>query len=237
MVGDLAATNSVVLGAALLEPIAQISPGWGAALLEEVLRTTDPTLDWFLPPLLGEAARQVPEAYHKGLDWLPVGGRPQQLCALVNFLGWKQLHGGGLTQIERQCVLASAKRTEEAIVSGVASTTGLLFANDPQWAIEVLSKLKPGGERDAYEIVQALGLLAEEQAALLDPRKVSECLANVGELCFSERLSDERDLDKVARAFPKQVYEQVRAACERAEVGPAGERGRMGAAALSLGPR
>jgi hypothetical protein len=48
-------------------------------------------------------------------------------------------------------------------------------------------------------------------------------------------MSDERDLDKVARAFPKQVYEQVRALCERAEIGPAGERGRRGAATLSLG--
>ena len=39
MVRDLAATNSVVLGGALLEPIAQISPGWCAALLEELLET------------------------------------------------------------------------------------------------------------------------------------------------------------------------------------------------------
>jgi hypothetical protein len=236
MVRDLTATSSVVLGGALLEPIAQISPGWCAALLEEVLRTADPTLDGFLSPLLGEAARQVPEAYHKALDGLPAGGRPQHLCALGSFLGWKQLHGGGLTQLERQCLLASAKRPEEAVVAGIASVAGFSLANEPQWAIEVLSKLKPSGEHDAYGVVQALGFLAEQHAPLLDPKKVAECLANVGELCFSERLSDERDLDKVARAFPKQVYEQVRAICERAEVGPPGERGRRGAAALSLGP-
>jgi hypothetical protein len=236
MVRDLAATNSVVLGGALLEPIAQISPSWCAALLEEALRTADPTLDGFLPPLLGEAARQVPEAYHKALESLPAGSRPQHLCALVSFLGWKHLHGGGLTQLERECVLASAKRTEEAVVAGIAWAAGCSFANDPQWAIEVLSRLKPSNERAGHEIVQALGFLAEKHAPLLDPKKVAECLANVGDLCFSERLSDERDLDKVARAFPKQVYEQVRALCERAEVGPAGERGRRGAATLSLGP-
>jgi hypothetical protein len=151
-------------------------------------------------------------------------------------LGWKWVHGGGLTQLERQGVLASAKRTEEAIVAGLASTAGLFFASDPQWTIEVLSALKPTTERGGYEIVQALGFLVESHGPLLDPKKVAECLANVGQLCFSERLSDEGNLDKVARAFPKQVYEQFRAICERAEVEPAGELGRMRATALSLGP-
>jgi hypothetical protein len=236
MVRDLAATNSVVLGGALLEPIAQIAPGWCAALLEEVLRTADPTLDGFLPPLLGEAARQVPEAYHKALDGLPAGGRPQHLCALGSFLGWKQLHGGGLTQLERQCLLASAKRPEEAVVVGIASVAGFSLANEPQWAIEVLSRLKPTSERAGYEIVQALGFLAEEHAPLLDPKKVAECLANVGELCFSERVSDERDLDKVARAFPKQVYEHERDFYRRTEANPAEER-RWGAReTIFLGP-
>jgi hypothetical protein len=236
MVRELAATNSVVLGGSLLEPIAQISPGWCATLLEEVLRIADPVLDGFLPPLLGEATRQVPEAYHLALGSLPAGGRPQHLSALVSFLGWKQIHGGGLTQTERQCVLALANRTEEAVVAGVAWAAGCSFANEPEWALEVLSRLKPSSERAGHEVVQALGFLAEKHASLLDPKKVTECLANVGELCFSERLSDERDLDKVARAFPKQVYEQLRAYCERAEIGPSGERGRRLAAALSLGP-
>jgi hypothetical protein len=236
MVRDLAGRNSVVLGAALLEPIAQISPAWCGALLEELLTTLDPTLDWFLLPILGEATRRVPEAYHKATESLAAQCRPQQVCALVSFLGWKQAHGGGLTQPERQCVLASAKRTEEAIVAGVASTAGLFFAADPQWAIEVLSVLKPTSERGGYEIVQALGFLAEKHAPLLDPKKVAECLANVGDLCFSEKVFEERDLDKVAQAFPKQVYEQVRAICEKAKVGPAGERGRRGARSLSLGP-
>jgi hypothetical protein len=129
-----------------------------------------------------------------------------------------------------------ANRTEEAVVAGVAWAAGCSFANEPEWALEVLSRLKPSSERAGHEVVQALGFLAEKHASLLDPKKVTECLANVGELCFSERLSDERDLDKVARAFPKQVYEQLRAYCERAEIGPSGERGRRLAAALSLGP-
>jgi hypothetical protein len=235
-VHNLETIKHSALGGALLEPIAQISPFWCAALLEELLRTPDPTLDGFLWPVLGEAARQAPEAYHKATEYLPVRGRSEQLCALVSLLGWKQLHGGGLTQLERQCVLVSAKRTEEAVVARVASTVGLFFANDPEWAIEVLSKLKPGGERDAYEIVQALGLLAEKHPTLLDPAKAVQCLANAGDLCFSERISDENHLEKVAQAFPKLVYEHERDFYRRTEARPAEERSWGARETISLGP-
>ena len=173
--------------------------------------------------------------YHKALEFLPAKGRPEQVYALVSFLGWKELHGGGLTQLERQCVLKAAKRTEDAIVVGLASSAGISFANDPHWAMEVLSNLKPTSERGGNEIIQALGWLLEKHAPNLDPQKVAECLANVGEFCFSDQVLAERNLDKVAQAFPKQVYERVRAICEQAQVGPAGERGRRWARGLSLG--
>jgi hypothetical protein len=235
-VRDLSAAKHTVLGGALLEPIAQISPLWCAALLEQLLRTPDPALDTFLWLVLAEAARHASEAYHKATESLPVKGRPEQLCALVSLLGWKQLHGGGLTQIERRCVLASAQRTEEAIVAGVASTAGLFFANDPQWAIEVLTKLKPSGERDASEIVQALGLLAEKQSTLLDSAKVAQCLANVGNLCFSERISEENHLEQVAQAFPKLVYEHERDYYRLTEAKPAEERSWGARETISLGP-
>jgi hypothetical protein len=233
---DLGAIKRSVLGYALLEPIAQFSPVWCAALLEELLKAPDPSLDRFLGVVLGEAARNAPEAYCEATESLPVKGHPEQVCALVSFMGWKQLHGGGLTQLERQCVLLSGKRTEEAIVGGLASTAGLFFANDPQWAIEVLSKLKPSGERDASEIVQALGLLAEKHAALLDPVKVMQCLTNIGDICFSERISEENYLEQVAQAFPKLVYEHERDFYRRTGAKPAEER-RWGAReTISLGP-
>jgi DNA polymerase III delta prime subunit len=234
-VRDLGAIKHAVLGGALLEPIAQISPVWCAGLLEELLRTSDPALDGFLWPILGEAARHAPKAYHKATESLPDKGRPEQLCALVSFLGRKQLHGEGLTESERQCVLASTKRTEEAVVAGLASTTGLFFANDPQWAIEVLNKLKPGGERDASEIIQALGLLAEKHSTLLDPAKVAQCLTNVGDLCFSDRISEENHLEQVAQAFPKQVYEHARDFYRRTEAKPAEERSWGASETIALG--
>jgi hypothetical protein len=235
-VRGLGAIKHSVLGGALLESIAQISPVWCAALLEELLITADPTLDGFLWPVLGETARHAPDAYYKATESLPAKGRPEQVCALVSFMGWKQLHGGGLTQLERQCVLLSAKRTEEVIVAGLASTAGLFFANDPQWAIEVLSKLKPGGERDASEIVEALGLLAEKHSTLLDPAKVMQCLTNIGDLCFSERISEENYLEQVAQTFPKLVYEHARDFCRRMEAKPAEERSWGASVTISLGP-
>lgn len=236
MVRDLARRSSAVLANALLEPIAQISPAWCTALLQELLERSDPILDGFLPPVLGEAARNAPEVYHKAIGLLPATGRSDQVHALVNFLGWKHLHGGGLTQLEHECVTQVAKRTEDLIVVGVASSAGYAFANDPQWAVDVLCSLRPTSERGGTEIVRALGMLVEKYAPRLDPQKVGECLANVGEFCFSDQMSGERNLNKIAQAFPRQVYEHVRATCERAEVGPPSETRWGRARNLSLGP-
>jgi hypothetical protein len=170
------------------------------------------------------------------MESLPANGRPEQLCSLVSFLGWKQLRGGGLAQFERQSVLEAAKRGEEAIVARLAYTAGLFFTNDPEWAIEVLSRLKTDGEDGGCEIVQALGLLAEKHSTLLDPAKVSQCLANVGDLCFSERISEENHLEQVAQAFPKLVYEYERDFCRRTEAKPAEERSWGASETIALGP-
>jgi hypothetical protein len=167
---------------------------------------------------------------------LPAGGRPDQVCSLIGHLGWKQLHGGGLSGFERQGLLAACGRPEESVVTELATVSGLFFTNDPQWAMQVLTHLKPNNEFSAAKMVEALGRLAEEHAAALEPELVAQCLGNVGELCFSEQVSDERNLDKVARAFPKQVYELAREVSEPAEGWPAKERRHRLAASLSLGP-
>jgi hypothetical protein len=70
----------------------------------------------------------------------------------------------------------------------------------------------------------------------LGPAKVAQCLANVGDFCFSERISEENYLEQVAQAFPKLVYEHERDFCRRTEAMPAKER-RWGASeVISLGP-
>ena len=235
-VRELAITKSSVLGGALIGSVAEISPTWCAALLEELLGTQDQTLDGFIWPVIHRAASHAPEAYRRAIEWLPIHGRPEQLCALINYFGWKQLHGGGLVQFERQSVLQLVKRTEEAIVCALASVAGLHFGNEPQWAIEVLSQLKPSGERSGGEIVQALGLLTEAHANVLKPETVAQCLANAGEFCFPESTSDEHNLDKVAKTFPKQVYEHIRHLHERAEADPSARHPRQRAEMLSLGP-
>jgi hypothetical protein len=235
-VRELTAINSSVVGGALLDRVAEISPTWCAALLEELLRTADPTLDAFLWSLIYRANNHAPEAYRTAIECLPIRGRPEQLCTLVNYLGWKHSHGGGLVPFERQCVLLSLERTEEAVLCALASTAGHHFDNEPPWAIDILSQLEPSGERSGGSIVEALGHLAKKHATDLNPAKVARCLANVGDLCFSERASDEKHLEKVAQAFPKLVYEHERDFYRRTEAKPAEER-RWGAReTISLGP-
>ena len=233
-VRELAAANQSVLGGALLDTIAEISPIWSAALLEELLGAEDGTLDGVLRPVIHQAASLAPEAYRKAIESLPGRGRPEQLCSLITYFGWKQLHGGGLGSHERQAVLHATRRKEEAVMHSLASVAGLHFGNEPQWAMEVLCQLKPRGHRDGDEIMEALGQLTAKHAAVLEPEKVAQCLGNVGEFCFPERVSDQRDLEKVATAFPKQVYEHVRGLHERAEA-KLMER-RWPAEALALGP-
>ena len=233
---QLTATNSPVLAGGLFDAVAEISPDWCTALLEELLYRQDTSLDGFLWPIIRQAVTHAPEAYRKAVEWLPGNGRPEQLGSLINFLGMKYLHGGGLSQFERQCVLRSTKRTEESIACSLASVAGLHFANEPQWAIEVLSQLKAVGKRSGSEIVQAIGFLAEKQASVLEPAKVAQCLANVGGFCFSETTSDEHSLAKVAEAFPKEVYEHIRSLYERAEIDPSTRHPRQYAETIPLGP-
>ncbi len=235
-VRELATINSAVHADALLQPVAEVSPAWCTTLLDELLGTQDPTLDRFLWPVIHRARSHAPEAYRRAIASLPVGGRPEQLSGLINYFGWKQLHGDGLTQLERLSVMQAAKRTEETAVCALASVAGHYFSKEPKWAIEVLSQLKPSVERSGGAIVEALAQLAEKHAAALEPVRVAQCLANVGEFCFARAVSDEYHLDKVAKLFPKQVYEQMRSLYERAEADPAGRSRWNLAKTLPLGP-
>ena len=223
-------------GEALIGSVAGISPNWCAALLEELLSAEDSALDGFLWPLIRQAETKAPDAYRKAVESLPIGGRPGQLSTLVSYLGRKHLHGEGLSQFERQAILESTRRTEEVVVSSLALVAGLHFSGQPEWAIEVLRQLKPTGERAADAILRALGQLSEKHAAKLNDADIARSLANLGHHCFAETTSDGRDLEKVARRFPKLVYEQIRNLHERAEADPTKRNPRQFADTLSLGP-
>jgi hypothetical protein len=232
---ELAATNSPVLGGALLESIAEISPEWCATLLEELLTATDETLDGFLWSVIHLASLKAPNCYQGAIESLPVSGRWEQLRSLISYFGWKHLHGGGLTESERRAVLKSTQRTEEFVVWTLASVAGLHFNNDPQWAMKILIQLKPCGERDAAEILEALARLIKGRYSELKRDEIAQCLENIGEHCFPKTISHEHDLGSIAERFPKQVYEHVRRLHGRAEADPAGRHPRGFTETLPLG--
>ncbi len=234
-VQELTAANCAVVGDALLGVIAGISPAWSAGLLDELIASRDATLDRFLWAVIQRAAIHARDSYHRAIQSLPDTGRSEQVCSLINFLGGKHLHGGGLDEKEREAVLSATKRTEIEVVVSLASVAGLHFANDPVWGMDILSRLKPSSQRDGVEIMEALGRLSEDHAAQLDTEKVAQCLANLGDFLFPDNPSAERNLEKVAKAFPRQMYEQVRAIYEKLETGCAEDKWRGFRETLALG--
>jgi hypothetical protein len=232
----LEAINQSVHSGELLQQLAQISPDWCAAVLKELMGTEQPALDRGLRTVLFCAVKDAPEAYLDSLECLPKRGRSAQLCELILFLGWKQAHGGGLTPFEREAVLQAVKRTEESVVCELARMCELYSKHDPKWAMDILSQLRPHGEWSGSAIVEALGLVIEDQASNVELQKVAQCLDNVGEYCFPESGTSPLSLTNVSQWFPKQVYEQVRRLCELAESNPAQRHRPRLSEIPSLGP-
>jgi hypothetical protein len=235
-VRELEAVSEHVRPAAMLHPLAQFSPAWCAALLNELVGTADPTLDRGLWPVIHCAVANAPEAYRNALEVLPSQGRSTQLCELISFLGWKQLHGGRLTPFERDAVLAAVRRNEEPVVCELASLCELSSKHDPKWAVDVLSQLRPAGKRSGSAIMERLGFIVKEHASHVTWKNVAECLGNVGEFCFPESGTSSFCLENVSQWFPKQVYEHVRRLCEMAESKPAQPWRRRISEIPSLGP-
>jgi hypothetical protein len=235
-VRELSAIGASASAGVLLDPLAQISPDWCVRLVDELIGTSDPTLDRYLYFPLGRAATCAPDVYHRVLKSLPASGRPEQLCSLLGYLGWKQLHGGGVSDLEYQCILAACERTEESITIEVASTASLFFAGVPEKAIDLLVRLIPRGERSGSKILEGLAFLVEPQAAALDARKVAQCLANIGRTLLGESDFDGHNVDTVAEKFPKQVYEWIRGLLEHQEAEPETYRSLRLARDLSLRP-
>ena len=235
-VDELNAVNENPRPAELLQQMAQVSPTWCASLLKELVGTADPALDRGLWPVIQCAATNTPEAYREAVESLPTRGRPAQLCELISFLGWKQIHGGGLAQFERDAVLSAVNRSEESVVCELAILCGHRSGNKPKWAMDVLSQLRPGGERSGDAIMDALGFIVREQASHVESQKVAECLGNMGEYCFQANGTTSLGLTRVAQRFPKQVYEHVRRLCELAESDSAQRPGLCVSQIPSLGP-
>jgi hypothetical protein len=216
-VGELNAANENPRPAELFQYLPQIASDWWAALLKEMVETDQPALDRGVRSILFSAVKYAPEAYRESIEWLPVRGRPSQLCELILFLGWKQANLDGLTPFEREVVLSAVKRPEESVVGELTWLCGFCSRKEPKWAMEVLSQLQPRGEQTGSAIMEALGRLVEDHASDVESQTVALCLAHVDEYCFPESSPNEFGLTIVAQRFPKEVYEHVRRLCEQVE--------------------
>jgi len=217
---DLESARLSTRAGQLLEPVARISPQWCAALLEELLNAQETILDGHMWTVFREAASHAPDSYCRALDQTVTQGRSVQLCTLVSFLGWKHLHGGGLTEFEQHALIRATQRREGSVVHSIALVCGIHFAGEPSWAMDVLSRLHPGEEQAGTEVLAALARLIAKHGPALDREIVAVVLAHMGTFAFSSHSSDQRQLDQVANTFPKEVYQLLRRVYEHAEAHP-----------------
>jgi len=202
----------------LIEPVAALSKTWSGTLLDELVNSSDPTLDNFLWAALRRSKSDAPEHYFKALEDLAARGRPEQVCSLVVFLQAQPMHGGGLDHVERATLLALSRRTDEDVVCAIATASGVEWSKEPAWALELLCGLKPQGERGRAAILEALARLAEEHAAELEGGLVAKCLDNLGDYPAKD-INEHRDLQVLAGKFPRQLYECLRDLLDAADGG------------------
>jgi hypothetical protein len=214
----LAASGFPAQAHVVIEPVAALSETWSGALLDELVNSSDATLDGFLWAALLRAKSDAPEHYLKALEGLFARGRPSQVCSLVRFLGAQGMQGSGLDHVERDALRALVRRTDEDVVCEIATALGLQFSKEPAWALELLCGLKPQGKRGLVAILEALARLAQEHAAELDGGLMAKCLRNLGDYP-AEHIDDDHDLQVLAEKFPKQLYECLRGILDEAHGG------------------
>jgi hypothetical protein len=128
-------------------------------------------------------------------------------------------------------------RSEDTVVSTLARVCGVHFSNEPTWAIQVLSRLKPTGERASGEVLRALVRLVETSPGVVESLMVAQCLANLGEHCLADVPGSRHLLHSLARQFPVQVYEHLRNLIDAAAGGLSTPLMRFGfRGSLSLAP-
>lgn len=230
---DLGVAGLLVGGGALLDEVAELSPAWCAAVLQELVRTTNPALAGSLSSVLRLAATTAPDTHRQAVEGLTAHGHAEQLRSLINYAGWKHLHGGGLAEYERRALLQLTERREDEVVCALASVAGLHFANEPRWAMDLLGRLKPASECSGCEMVRALAQLSKMAGTALDLATVAQCLQNLGEFILPTSFSHDYSVDEIGKRSPKQLYEHVRDMCLRAEAD--GRRPRGHTESLALG--
>jgi hypothetical protein len=189
--------------------LAALGPPWCRALLERLLSPLASALDGFILSLLEQAITLAPDLYQEALVKLPGEGAPAKLILLIHALGQKHRGAHGLTAAELQAVLQATVRTEPSVQRALASLAGSHFANQPDWAMELLLRLRPSEEEGAAEILRSLATLAHHRADQLRAADVARCLENLGARCLGTELADPDHVNLLATRFPAVVYEHL----------------------------
>lgn len=185
--------------------VAGLSKQWCEEMLTELVRRPSAHLDSFLREVLARAVT-VSESYEKSVEFLSVNGRDTQVSSLTSFLGWKHLHGGGLTVFERGALLSCARRPEPMIVTDIALIAGLHLDNEPAFATELLQNLTPLDEASGSAVLKALSSLVKKNPGKINRSAVCRCLESLGDNAFSTKLHEDRYWEDIAREFPTEVY-------------------------------
>jgi hypothetical protein len=214
---ELGQSNTSFQADSILSPVAALSASWCASLLKELSTTEDGSLDRFLWPVLHRAIADTPTEYHQALDYIAARARSEQACALINFLGWKHTHGGGLEDSERNILLRLTQRSEEPVLWQLASTLGFHFRQEPGWALKLLSRLRPQDERSTAALLEALDHLNASKLDGTATILVAKCFENAGERTLTDSYGTPHVLHNLGQKFPKQLYEHLRNLVDRSE--------------------
>ena len=208
--GILSAAGFTINPYTFVSSLAELSSKWASSLLKELSTTDDGRLGSIMSAVLSVAISNSPESYRNAILEIPIGGRPEQVCSLINFLGSKRIHQGVLTPQEQETIESCVNRKESTIVKTLAYTLGLQFSEDVKWASTQLSNLKELDNDSASAVVQALGQIVEKHGRKVEPGLVAECLENIGpDFCYEGELAMS-DFGKISKEFPVVVYEYFR---------------------------
>jgi hypothetical protein len=183
-------------------------PGWASPVLHELVNSGDTTFDGCLAMILDVVRSSAQKDYELALRDIPTKGRPEQISAVVRCIA-NANQSGTISDTERQLLLNIAEGAQGEVTRAIANTTWISFQNEPDWAVQLLSKLKPTTNEDATQVRAALARIVEQHASNVNVQNVQQCIRNLGVFCVADRMH-ERHFDQLAKRYPKQVYEHLR---------------------------
>jgi hypothetical protein len=193
----------------LVSKLSLTSATWCSSVLNELISGDDDIFDDCIDTILRALRVSAPNEYDDAVRAIVAKRLVGHLCALVQCIGTARRFDGGISQVERETLLRLAETVDGPVLRTLARIIWIDFETEPIWAAHLLSKLKPKTQEDACEIRHALARIVERPGPVPELEDVIMCIRNLGEFCAAN-LTDDRDLEQIAKKFPRQVYEHFR---------------------------